>query len=626
MTTAPTAGSAKFRPIALGPYEGTAEKREDGALILRSTDTLGPSPSRYTDPLIRWAKEKPDAPLVAERDGNGEWKFLSYGQALEAVQHLGQALLDLGLGVERPLMVLSENSIEHALMALAAMHVGIPYAPISPAYSLLSQSAERVSHAVELLTPGAVFAFDAERYARAIQIAVPDDVELIFVEGGIAGRRSTPFRELLDTRPTAQVEAAHEAVAIDTIAKFLFTSGSTKLPKAVVNTHGMMMCNQQMYLQCYPFLAEEPPVLVDWMPWHHTAAGNNNFGVILYNGGTLYIDRGKPTPDGMAETIRNLREVPSTIYYSVPKGLETLVQEMKRDTVLRDCFFSRLRLIFPCGAALPGPLKQAIDELAIASCGARIPMTMGLGMTETAPFAISAHIPDWQAGVIGIPAPGVEVKLVPNGDKLEVRYRGPNITPGYWRQPELTRDAFDDEGYFRSGDAARFVDDSAPERGLRFDGRIAEDFKLISGTWVNVGALRLEVIAAGAPYIHDVVITGHDREDLGMLMVLLPAAAELSAALPGNAGLADIARDPAVRAWAQALMDRLAAKATGSSHRIVRAMVLEEPPLMELGEMTDKGSINQRTMLKTRATLVERLYAAQPDTAVLHTNIRARVA
>jgi len=622
--TAPLTAQSRFRPIALGPYEGTMERRADGAILLRSTDPLRPSPSRYTDPLIRWAAERPEAPLLARRGPDGQWITLSYREALDKARRIGEALLDRGLSTERPLMVLSENSLEHAIMALAALHVGIPYAPISPAYSLLSESAERVRHAVELLTPGLVFAFDSARYTRAIEAAVPADTELVFVDGDMPGRRCTAYATLLQTDATERVDLAHEAVGVDTIAKFLFTSGSTKLPKAVINTHGMMMSNQQMYLQCYPFLAEEPPVLVDWMPWHHTAAGNNNFGVVLYHGGTLYIDEGKPTPDGMAETLRNLREVASTIYYSVPKGLEALAHEMKHDTALRDRFFSRMRLIFPCGAALPGPLKQTIDELAVASCGHRIPMTMGLGMTETAPFAISAHLPDWQAGVIGIPAPGVEVKLVPHGDKLEVRYRGPNITPGYWRQPELTQAAFDEEGYFCSGDAARFVDEAHPEHGLRFDGRIAEDFKLISGTWVNVGTLRGHVIAAGAPYIHDIVVTGHDREELGMLILLLPTASALAPDLGGQPSLAQLAAHPAVRAWAQSLLDTLADQATGSSHRIVRAMILAEPALMELGEMTDKGSINQRTMLRTRADLVERLYAEQADDAVLIARMAAK--
>jgi len=609
--------SKAIGPIALGPYDAVVERRADGAVLLRSTDPLGAYPTRYTEWLVRWAAERPDACFIAKRDTHGAWRRLRYGEALPKVRALGQALLERGLGPERPLMILSGNDIEHALLALAAMHVGIPSVAMSPAYSLLSPDGERIRHAVQLLTPGLVFASDAAPFARAIEAAVPADVELVFTTGAIDGRRATPLAALLRTKPTEAVDRAHDSVGPDTIAKFLFTSGSTKLPKAVVNTHRMMCCNQVMYTQCYPFLSEEPPVLVDWLPWHHTAGGNADFGLVLCHGGTLYIDDGKPTPDGMAETIRTLREVGPTVYYTVPKGLEALAHEMKRDTALRDRFFSRLRLIFPAGAALPGPLKQTIEELALAACGRRIPMTMGLGMTETAPFAISAHLPDWQAGVIGLPAPGVEVKLAPCGDKLEVRYRGPSITPGYWRQPELAQEAFDDEGFFRSGDAACFIEEAAPARGLRFDGRITEDFKLISGTWVNVGALRGAVINAGAPYIHDAVITGHDRDTLGMLVFLLPAASALSSRLQAGASLADIAGDPEVRAWAQALLDRLAAQATGSSHRIERAILLAEPASMERGEVTDKGSINQRAVLKARAALVERLYAAEPGPALL---------
>nr|WP_244960365.1 AMP-binding protein [Eoetvoesiella caeni] len=433
----------------------------------------------------------------------------------------------------------------------------------------------------------------------------------------MAGRPSTRYDELANTPVTQQVAQAHEAVKPDTVAKFLFTSGSTKLPKAVINTHGMLTCNQQMFLQCYPFLTGQPPVLVDWMPWHHTGAGNHNFGLVLYHGGSLYIDEGKPTVDGMAQTISNLKEVAPTIYYSVPKGLEMLAQAMKTDLALRDRFFSRLCNLFPQGAAMSAPLKHTLDELAVASCGMRIPMTASLGMTETAPFALSAHLPDWQAGIIGTPPPGLDVKLVPQGDKLEVRYRGPSIMPGYWRQPELTAEAFDDEGFLCSGDAARFVDDNAREQGLRYDGRIAEDFKLASGTWVNVGALRQRVIAAGAPHIHDIVLTGHDRDELGMLIFLLPTASSLATHTAPNAGAAAIAGDPGVQAWAQSLLDSLAENSAGSSQFIGRAMVLRDPPLMDLGEMTDKGSINQRSVLKTRAALVEQLYAAEPGSGTL---------
>lgn len=609
MTTTPT----PFRALSLGPYEATQEIMPDGSLLLRNAHPLQPYPRCYTETLMHWATVQPTVTLLAQRVKGGDWRHLTYADAVKRIMPIAQALLHRGLSAERPLMILSENSIEHALLALAALHVGIPFAPISPAYSLLSKSAERVRHAADLLTPGAVFAYDAGRYENAILAAIPPETELIFVEGEVAGRRSTHFSELEAYTVTAAVQQAHQAVTGDTIAKFLFTSGSTKLPKAVINTQRMVTCNPQMHMQCYPFVREEPPVLVDWMPWHHTAAGNNNFGVVVHNGGTMYIDEGKPTNEGMVETLRNLREIPSTIYYSVPKGLEVLAHEMKRDTVLRETFFSRLRLIFPSGAALPAPLKQTIDELAIQTVGARIPMTAGLGMTESAPFATSAHLADWQAGVVGIPAPGCDVKLTPNGDKLEVRYRGPNITPGYWRQPDMTAEAFDADGFFCSGDAAIMIEEGNPSAGLRFNGRIAEDFKLISGTWVNVGAMRTQIIAAGAPFIHDAVITGHDRDELGMMILLLPTATALSRDLNENSTLDEMASNPEVRAWAQDLLNNLAAKGTGSSNRVVRALLLKEPALMELGEMTDKGSINQRTMLRTRAALVEKLYAVQPD-------------
>jgi feruloyl-CoA synthase len=361
----------------------------------------------------------------------------------------------------------------------------------------------------------------------------------------------------------------------------------------------------------------EPPVMVDWLPWHHTAGGNVVFGLALVNGGTLYIDHGKPTDSGIRETLRNLREVSPTLYFTVPKGLESLAHAMQDDSVLRDSFFRRLRLIFPAGAALPRNVQDAVQSLAVQSVGQRIAMTTGLGMTETAPFALTAHVPDWQAGMIGIPGPGLTVKLAPVGDRLEVRYRGPNVTPGYWRAPEVSRLAFDEEGYFRSGDAARFVDETNPARGLRFDGRTSEDFKLNSGTWAQVGALRHAVVEAGAPYVQDAVVTGHGRDELGLLVFLWPRAAELSGAPRAGASLAELAADPAVRAWMQALLDRLAAQAKGSSARFTRALLLDAPPSMALGEITDKGSINQRAVLQHRAAWVEALYAEVPDARVL---------
>jgi feruloyl-CoA synthase len=579
-----------------------AERRIDGCWSLRSVDPLRSYPRRFTEYLTRWARERPDAIWLAQREIEGEWRKLSYSSAFAQIQRIAAGLLERGLSAERPLVILSGNSIEHALLTFAAMHIGVPVAPLSPAYSLVDPEARRVLHAISLLTPGLVYAEDARAFDRPVSLAVPAQTEVVALDGHFSSRPHTKFASLVGGA-SVDVERAHEAVTGDTIAKFMFTSGSTRMPKAVINTHRMLSCNQQMYAQCYPFLEEEPPVLVDWLPWHHTAGGNANMGTVLAHGGTLYIDGGKPTAAGMPQTVTNLREVASSIYYTVPKGLEMLVEAMRRDEGLRTRFFSRLKLIFPAGAGLPKPVQDAIDEMSMQVRGRKTPMTMGLGMTETAPFAISAHLPTWQPGVIGLPAPGVEVKLAPVADKLEVRYRGPSITPGYWRQPEISRDAFDDEGFFCSGDAAVFIDPTQPHLGLRFDGRIAEDFKLSSGTWVNVGAMRAAVLAAGSPYIHDVVFVGQDRDELGMLVFLSAVATRI----------AD------VQAWLSDLLKQLALRAGGGSQRVTRALILEQPPSIAAGEITDKGTINQRAVIGARQARVERLYSAarEPDVVVL---------
>jgi feruloyl-CoA synthase len=584
--------------------------------MLRSLEPLGEYPRRFTEYLVRWADECPGSVFLAQRQADGAWRTLTYSAALEQVRRIGGALLQRDLGAERPLMILSGNSIEHALLALAAMHVGVPVAPVSPAYSLVDPEASRVRHAVGLLTPGLVYAEDAALFERAVAQAVPADTEVLALSGGFSSRAHTAFATLLNG-DGADADRAHQAVTADTIAKFLFTSGSTRLPKAVINTHRMLSCNQRMYAQCYPFLRDEPPVLVDWLPWHHTAGGNANMGTVLANGGTMYIDAGKPTEAGIAQTVANLREIAPTIYYTVPKGLEMLVERMRADVPLRERFFSRLRLIFPAGAALPRPVQDAVEAMSLEVSGHKVPMTMGLGMTETAPFAISAHLPAWKAGVIGLPAPGVQVKLAPVADKLEVRYRGPSITPGYWRQPELSREAFDEEGYFRSGDAAKFIDEAHPGQGLLFDGRIVEDFKLSSGTWVNVGAMRAAVLAAGMPYLHDVVFVGHDRDELGMLVFLSSAAGGLCHSAGPEPAYAQIAVDAGVRGWLRDLLHRLAARAGGSSQRIVRALILDQPPAISAGEITDKGTLNQRAVIQRRQAAVELLYSSADDPRVV---------
>ena len=615
MTPAGPPTSETLSPF--GPYGAAATPLAGGGWVLRSTDPLRAWPRRCTESLARWARERPAKTFIAQRDAAGGWREVDYATAWSRVTHIAQALVERGLGAERPLVILSGSGIEHALLMLAALHVGVPAAPVSPAWSLLDPGAAKLRHALALLTPGLVYADDAAAFDRAIGLAVPHATEVVALRGALSARSHTGFDALERTAPSAAVARAHDAVDGDTIAKFLFTSGSTLLPKAVINTHRMLCSNQQMVAQCFAFFADEPPVLVDWMPWHHTAGGNNNFGIVLTHGGTLYIDEGKPTADGMEATLHNLREVAPTVYYTVPKGLDVLAQAMRRDDALRQRFFSRLRLLFPAGAGLPQTVKDDIDAMAVQTIGRRVPMTMGLGMTETAPSALSAHVADWYAGLVGLPVPGVELKLVPAVGKLEVRYRGPNVTPGYWRQPELTRDAFDDEGFFRSGDAVRCVAAEQPAAGLLFDGRIAEDYKLASGTWVNVASLRARVMAAGAPHVQDVVFAGQDRDSIGALVFLWPTAAALSGTLPAGASMAEVVSDPDVNAWAQRWLDRLASEATGTSQRIACAVLEAEPPSAPHGELTDKGSVNQRAVLTRRDASVQNLYAPVPGPRVL---------
>jgi feruloyl-CoA synthase len=591
--------TAPYRPVAFGPYEAAVRPLPEGGWHLLASQALAPYPERFTEHLLRWAAEQPERCFLARRSTapGRPWLKLSYGPVLPRVRALGQALLNLGLSAERPLVILSGNDIEHALLTLAALHVGVAVAPVSPSYSLLDPAAARVAHAMKLLTPGLVYAADGAAYTRAIAQAVPADVPVALGQGALgaeASHRVLSFLQLEATPPTPAVDSAHARVNGDTIAKFLFTSGSTRAPKAVVNTHRMLCANQQMYAQCYPFLEQVPPVLVDWLPWHHTAGGNSNLGLVLRNGGTMYLDEGKPTPDGAAETAANLREISPTAIYTVPKGLEVLVRHLHHDEALRHNLFRELRLVFAAGAAMPQAVIEDFDRLAVQTTGQRVPMTMGLGMTETAPFAVSHHRPGWQAGVIGLPAPGLHLKLAPVGDKLEVRYRGPSITPAYWRQPELAANTYDEDGYLRSGDAAVFIDPARPELGLRFDGRIAEDFKLISGTWVSVSSIRARAMAQAQPHVHDVVVTGDSRDWLGLLVFLAPGSKP---------------HDPAVQAWVQDWLDALAATGTGSSNRVLRALLMTEPPSAARGELTDKGSLNQRMVLKHRAELVESMYA-----------------
>ncbi len=607
------AQASPFRPYTFGVTRARLRAEGDSTYVA-ADQALADFPPRMTDHLVRWARATPDQTLFAQRDPalGGDWRRVTFAQALDSARRIGQALLDRGLSAERPLVILSENSLSHALLALGAMYAGVAFSPVSPAYSLVSKDYDKLGHVLDTLTPGLVFAADWKRFQAPIEALVDAGVEVILddAEGAVStkGHTITSLASLLATEPTAKVDAAMAATGPDTIVKFLFTSGSTKLPKAVINTQRMICANQQQLSQSMCSTFETPPVLVDWLPWNHTAGGNHDFFMCVAHGGSFYIDEGKPTPALIGETLRNLREIAPTWYFNVPVGYEALARAMETDDTLRRNFFSRLRSMMYAGAALSQPVQDALYAHAEREYGERIPMTASLGMTESSPFALFVTNPHSLAGHVGLPSAGMEIKLVKMGDKQEIRYKGPNITPGYWRNPEATAEAFDEEGFFCTGDAVMWIDENDKNLGLKFDGRIAEDFKLATGTFVSVGPLRGKINGMGAPYVQDAVITGLNMNEIGALLVTTPAIRQL-AGLPASASMEDVVASAPVKAWLQGLVDRLAQDATGSATRVARALILTEAPHMDKGEITDKGSLNQRAMLKHRAALVEALHA-----------------
>ena len=550
---------------------------------------------------------------LADRGGDGAWRKLTYGETLERVRRLGEALLGFGLSADRPLIILSGNDLEHALLGLAAQYVGIPYAPISPAYSLVSTDFTKLKDIARLLTPGLVFAADGNAYAAAIDAAIPAEVPVIVTAKPLAGRKGATFAELAATLPTEAVDRAYDAVGPDTIVKFLFTSGSTSSPKAVIVTQRMICANQAMVRDCYAFMQDEPPMVLDWAPWSHTAGGNKVFSMVLNNGGSLYIDDGRPTHDGIHKTVRNLKDVAPTWYFNVPRGYDELIPYMQADRALSERFFSRLNYMMYAGAGLPQHTWDALEQLAVDTTGERVLLAAGLGATETGPFALMCTTDQRVAGNVGVPARGIVMKLAPVDDKLEVRLKGPSITPGYWRDPKLTGEAFDDEGFYRLGDALRFADPADASKGFYFDGRIAENFKLTTGTWVNVGGLRAGFINHFGGIVRDVVITGLDRDFVGAVVVPdLGACRGLVADLPADAPMEQVLADARVRQRFAEHLKSLARDSTGSSTLVRRILLMAEPPSIDRGEMTDKGSINQRAVLRHRADLVEELYRGSP--------------
>ncbi|KAG8154833.1 feruloyl-CoA synthase [Burkholderia catarinensis] len=612
------AGGVRYRAAAVAVGAAEIRRTADGGWTLRSREPLGDYPARLTDCLVNGAHAHPDRVLAARRGRDGRWIEITYAQMLERARALGQGLVDLGLSAERPLAVLSGNDLDHLQLMFAAMLAGVPYSPISPAYSLVSTDYGKLRHTLGVLRPGAVFVAERAAFARALDAALPADAALIVARDADASGDAVPLSRLLATAPRT-IDAIHAAVGPDHLAKILFTSGSTKRPKAVPTTHRMLCSNQQMLRQTMPELTREPPVLVDWLPWNHTFGGSHNLGIALYNGGTLYIDDGRPVPGRFDETVRNLREIAPTIYFNVPKGWEELAAALERDAALRDTFFSRVKLYFFGGAGLSQAAWDRLDHVTEAHCGERIRIMAGLGMTEASPSCLFTTGPVMRSGYIGLPAPGCDAKLVPCGGKLEVRFKGPNVMRGYWHADVDPRDVFDDEGYYRSGDAAAFVDPERPELGLQFDGRLTEDFKLSSGTFVSVGPLRANAVSSGAPYVQDVVVTGLNRDDIGLLVFPRIDACRALAGLAADAPVPDVLRAPAVRAVFETWLAALNRHASGGSTFVARIRLMDTPPSLDLGEATDKGSLNQAAVQQHRAATIDALYdPARSDPDVIY--------
>jgi feruloyl-CoA synthase len=606
-----------FAKISFAPPGVNVETRDDGTMIFRSPYTLAETPPHVPAMLHRWEKEDPERLWIAERTAppvsDAPWRKVTYGEGGDLVRRLGQAFLDRGVTPERPVMLLSDNAVDNALVQLAAMEAGVPASPISQAYSLMSTDHGKLKYVHGLLTPGLVYAADGERFAKAF--AALDLGDAAVVVSANAGPGQELLSDLMKTEPGPAVRDAYAAITPDTVAKVLFTSGSTGMPKGVITLQSMLTSNVTAMGQVWPFIHERPPVLVDWLPWSHTFGGSHNFNTVLLHGGQFWVDAGKPAPGIIEQTVANLKEVAPTISFNVPRGYDVLAPYLEKDEQLRNNFFSNLDMLFYAAAALPPALWAKLEALSIKARGDRVPMISSWGSTETAPAAATVHWLIEKAGVIGVPLPGTEIKLTPSGTKMELRVRGANVTPGYWRRPELNDEAFDEDGFFKMGDAGKLEDPDDPAKGLVFDGRTAENFKLMSGTWVHAGELRLKAIDAGWPVVADAVLTGHDREEIGLL--IFPNAAGCASLVKEGGDdlpLPELIARPEVREALKEGLKTHNAENSANSRRFAYALIMAEPPSIDANEITDKGYVNQRAVLDNRPDQVAKIYAGgDPD-------------
>ena len=592
--------------VKLGTRDVVVEHRPDGAILLRNPDPLKSFPVRFTERLEKWAAEVPDRVFLSERDGEG-WRTITFKDALADIQAIGQSLIDRGLNGSTPVMILAANSIDHALIALGCMHVGIPSAPVSLGYATLSNDFERLAYAVDRIGPAAVFTNDAGQFARALGSVLPDSVEIIACRGTMPGRTVTPLASLKATAPGAGMAAARDAITGDTIARLIFTSGSSSLPKAVINTHRMLASNQQMHAQVWKFLQDTPPVLVDWAPWNHTAGVNVALGVAIYFGGSLYIDDGRATPAEISRSVKNVAEMRPTVYFGVPLVYQLIAPVLRANDALREGFFGRLQMLFYAGGMIADGVWDELRSMMVETRGDHIYTCGGYGATEMSPSVLLSSWDAGRPGIVGLPVPGLVLKLTPVGDKLEMRIKGPSVTPGYWRNEEATAKAFDDEGWYCTGDAARFKDPAHPLEGMLYDGRLSENFKLSTGTWVAVANLRAQAVKHLEPLVGDAVIVGHGENEVGLVLFPILEAGRRLAGCEDAANLAELFAKPQFKEEMRRRLEALSRTGASATTRITRAVLIPETPSGV--EITDKNTLSFSGVMKRREADIQALYS-----------------